>query len=138
MSKKEKSIRLSKKHGFQPTMPLCYYCGKEKGTIALLGAKGDKLARELGREDGEMPMRAWIPGDIEPCNDCRSKGIAVAEVTGDRELTGNKWIVDEALLDAIKDKQMREHIRTTRVMLLDTAAVEHLGLHMTKEAADET
>ena len=37
-------IKLSKKHGLQPTIPLCPYCGKEKNEIALLGAAGDKLA----------------------------------------------------------------------------------------------
>lgn len=65
-----KDIRLSKKHGLNPTIPLCPYCGKPKNQIAMLGEEGDKLAKALGRADGEMPMHCHLPGDVDPCEEC--------------------------------------------------------------------
>lgn len=54
-----KSIRLSEKHGVNPSITICPICGKETG-IALLGKlKGDK----------EAPMRMLS----DPCDDCVSK-----------------------------------------------------------------
>lgn len=66
----KESIRLSEKHGLNPTIPLCPYCEKPKNQVAMLGAEGDKLAKALGRADGEMPMHCHLPGDVYPCEDC--------------------------------------------------------------------
>lgn len=67
------SIRLSSKHGVNPTIPICFWCGREKNEIALLGKlKGDK----------EAPRNAII--NYEPCDDCAAmfeKGILVIGVT---------------------------------------------------------
>jgi hypothetical protein len=32
------SLRLHSKHGLNPTIPTCYFCGKEKNELVLLGA----------------------------------------------------------------------------------------------------
>ena len=32
-----KSIRLSKEHGVNPTIPICFWCEKDKNEIAMLG-----------------------------------------------------------------------------------------------------
>lgn len=54
-----KGIRVSEKHGVNPSITICSICGKETG-IALLGKlKGDK----------EAPMRMLS----DPCDDCVSK-----------------------------------------------------------------
>ena len=54
-----KGIRVSEKHGVNPSITICPICGKETG-IALLGKlKGDK----------EAPMRMLS----DPCDDCVSK-----------------------------------------------------------------
>ena len=37
------------KNGLNPTIPLCYYCGKEKNQIVLTGAEGSKWARKNRR-----------------------------------------------------------------------------------------
>lgn len=47
------SIKLSSKHGVNPTIPVCFFCGEEKNEIALLGRIGgkedlDSHARESG------------------------------------------------------------------------------------------
>lgn len=56
-----KSIRLSKRHGVNPTICTCFFCSKEKNEIALLGhLKGD----------AEAPMHAVL--DYEPCDECKA------------------------------------------------------------------
>lgn len=71
-------VKLSKKYGVNPTIPVCFWCGEDKGEIALLGHIGD------GRkgEDFEAPMRMVL--DYEPCEKCRcnmAAGFTVMEAT---------------------------------------------------------
>lgn len=55
-----KSIRISEKHGLNPCIPICPFCGQEKNELALLGyIKGDK----------EAPKSAIL--NLEPCDTCR-------------------------------------------------------------------
>lgn len=64
------SIKLSPKHGVNPTIPVCLYCGKDKGMLALAG--------KIDKKDTEMPMRCVI--DAVPCEKCQkiwSNGIAL-------------------------------------------------------------
>ena len=71
-----KSIRLSPKYGVNPMIPCCFYCGREKNEIALLGKIGSK------GQDIEAPKHAVI--DYEPCDECKSmmeNGIALIGVT---------------------------------------------------------
>lgn len=71
-------LKLSPKHGLNPTIPVCFWCGEEKGEIALLGHIGD--ARK--GEDVEASMRMII--DYEPCPACLAKmdsGFTVVEAT---------------------------------------------------------
>ena len=57
----DRGIMLHPKFGLNPTMPVCFYCGEERGEIALLGA----------RYRGEAPKNMVI--DIEPCDECKKK-----------------------------------------------------------------
>lgn len=63
---KARSITLSPEHGLNPTIPVCFWCGKDKNEVALLGRIG-------GREDRAAPNRMVL--DYEPCEDCR-RGMA--------------------------------------------------------------
>lgn len=60
MPTREHSIRLSPTHGINPAIPVCFYCGKEKNEVLLLGRlKGDV----------EAPRHAvW---NKEPCGTCK-------------------------------------------------------------------
>ena len=72
------SIRVSKKYGVNPTIPVCFFCGEEKNEIALLG----KITNKQTKEEIEAPMRMVL--DYEPCDKCKeawSKGVAIIEVT---------------------------------------------------------
>ena len=70
------SIKLSPKHGLNPTIPVCFFCGKQKNMIALLGRVG-------GKKDLEVPMTGVVL-DYEPCDCCKEswdKGVALLGVT---------------------------------------------------------
>jgi len=54
-------VRLHKEHGLNPTISQCYYCGKDKNELALLGAAYKK----------EAPMHMVL--DFEPCDECKPK-----------------------------------------------------------------
>lgn len=56
----KKSIKLSPKHGVNPTIPRCFFCGGEKNEIALMGRlKGDV----------EAPKDCIL--DYVPCEKCQ-------------------------------------------------------------------
>lgn len=58
------NILISKKHGVNPTIPVCFFCGKEKNEIVLLG----KLTNKKG-EEVKAPRNLVM--DYEPCENCR-------------------------------------------------------------------
>lgn len=79
-------INLSKKHGVNPSMIVCIYCGEPKG-IALLGALP---------QDAKAPRQ--IATDTEPCDACAEKfkaGITFLEVIKDRQPTGRYTVITE-------------------------------------------
>ena len=76
-----KSIKLSPQHGLNPTIPVCFFCGKDKNEIVLLG--------KINREDDEAPMKMIV--DFEPCEECKKKfaeGVLLIEVTQSPEYIG--------------------------------------------------
>lgn len=69
------SIKLSPKYGVNPTIPVCFFCGKPKNEVALLGKMGGR------GEDIEAPMHMVI--DYEPCDECKANmdmGITIMGV----------------------------------------------------------
>ena len=66
-------IRMSGKHGLNPTILQCAWCGEPKNEVAILGElPGDKKA----------PMYSVL--DYEPCDKCKemwNQGVACFEVT---------------------------------------------------------
>lgn len=73
-----KSIPISPKHGLNPTIPVCFFCGEEKNEIALLG----KIKTKVRGEDPEAPRRCVL--DYQPCEKCLKKmsmGVSLIEVT---------------------------------------------------------
>lgn len=74
------SIKLSPKYGLNPTIPVCFWCGKEKGEIALMGHIGDGRKHE----DIKAPMHMVL--DYEPCDECKKNmelGFTIVEATGE-------------------------------------------------------
>lgn len=66
------SINVSKKHGVNPSLDTCFYCGESKG-IVLFG----KL-----KDDAEAPMKVFT--NYEPCDKCKAKmstGVTILSVS---------------------------------------------------------
>lgn len=71
-------VKLSPKYGVNPTIPICFWCGEERGEVALMGHIGN--ARR--HEDVEAPMHVVI--DYEPCAKCKEHmalGFTIMEAT---------------------------------------------------------
>lgn len=86
-------IKLSPKHGLNPCIPVCFFCGEDKNEVALLGQIGD---RRRG-EDYEAPRRAIL--DYTPCEECQKKfsqGVLLIEVTNSPNTTGQPAITEGA------------------------------------------
>lgn len=76
-----KSIPISPKHGLNPTIPVCAWCGEPKNEIALMG----KIKTDKKGEDPEAPMHCIL--DYNPCDKCKEqwdKGVAILEATTKR------------------------------------------------------
>ena len=68
-----KSIKISPKHGLNPTIPVCFWCGKQKNEIALMGRMKDDI---------EAPKNMVL--DYVPCEECQNHmamGVAVLEAS---------------------------------------------------------
>lgn len=73
------SIRLSPKHGVNPSVTLCFFCGQEVGVVLFGLMEGDQQA----------PRRCVT--DMEPCDECKGwmeKGIILIGI--DPELSDPK------------------------------------------------
>lgn len=86
------SIKLSPKYGVNPTIPVCFWCGEEKGEIALMGRVRKKQTRNIivygtrstktVDNDVKAPMHMVL--NYEPCECCKEnfkKGVHLVEVT---------------------------------------------------------
>ena len=107
MSKREKGIRLSPKHGVNPTLLKCFWCGGDMG-IALLG----KL-----KGDAEAPRETCM--GLEPCDKCKAnmvKGVALIEIDGD----GSKYGGNERF--AFHSPDGKKHWPTGRFAVLKEGA----------------
>jgi len=117
-----KSIRLSKKHGVNPTIPICFFCNKPKNEIILAGyLKGDI----------EAPKNvAW---DKIPCDECKSymeQGIILISVkdgaSGDNPYrTGGFAVIKE---EAAKRIFTGFDVSKQRVAFIEDSAWNKLGL----------
>lgn len=124
-----KGITLSKNHGVNPCIPVCFWCGEDKNEIALLGKLPD---------DAEAPHRAIM--DFEPCEKCKSfmdQGITLIGVTnvkpengipsiGDGLYPSGAWSVlredsefCKELLNAEGDERKEAILKTRRCLIDD-------------------
>ena len=66
-------IKISPKYGVNPTIPVCFWCGKQKNEIAL-----------MGRMEGDIEAPKNMVLDYVPCEECQSHmamGVAVLEAS---------------------------------------------------------
>ena len=68
-----KGIKISPKYGVNPTIPVCFWCGKQKNEIAL-----------MGRMTGDIEAPKNMVLDYVPCEECQNHmamGVAVLEAS---------------------------------------------------------
>ena len=100
-------IKLSPKHGLNPTIPVCFWCGEERNEVALLGHIGDGRKHE----DFEAPMHMVI--DYEPCE--MQKGVyptgryVVIKRDAARKMFDNIGSNDKAFVDTELFNQLVGH-----------------------------
>lgn len=119
------SIRLSEKHGVNPTLLVCFLCGKETG-VALLG---------LLKGDAEAPRRMC---DREPCDECKGymeQGVILISVDESKTAdpanphrTGGWVVLKDEAVTRVFDPPMRERILKVRAAFLADDAWDRLGL----------
>ena len=130
--KKTNTIKISKKHGINPTIPICFWCGKEKNEIALLG----KLPGDV-----EAPKSMWLLGDYEPCDSCkelRKQGVDLVEAASHPTLhpkqpawhgaypTGRHMILKENAIRAIFAPEVADDLCKRRIGFMDCEAFTNL------------
>lgn len=125
------SIRISPKHGVNPAIPVCWFCGSEKNEILLFG---------MLPKDREAPRRACF--NREPCDNCQARMkqyVAAIEVkdgeTGDNpERTGNVfWLRDAVIERAITPESLRDDILKKRCFFIEASTARQTGLHAALE-----
>lgn len=90
---KEKSIKLSPKHGVNPSLIKCPICGKEYG-VAL-----------FGRLKGDVEAPKEVTG--EPCDDCQKKFVSVIEIGEDGPTGRIVAVPREAIAIEVKGHYVR-------------------------------
>ena len=118
------SIRLHPKHGLNPTMPVCFYCRKDTGEVALLGAA----------YKGEAPRRLIL--DKQPCEWCQANmklGIILVAchngTEADPQPAGQYAVITEgAATRMFRPAAMLEQVLRQRMAFLDTETWTLLGL----------
>jgi len=118
------SIRISEKHGINPTIPLCFFCNQPKNEVILAGRLLD---------DVEAPRNAvW---NKEPCDTCKEymkQGILLISTKdgekGDNPYRTGGWCVvkEEALRKMVPDEN--HPMFKMRMAFVEDSSWKQLGL----------
>ena len=113
-------MRLHKKYGSNPTMPVCFFCGKEKGEIVLLGAAYKEKAPRLMIVD---------KAPCEKCKELMKKGVMLASVR-DGECGNNPYRTGK--IAVIRENAARKifgnYIKGKRFAFVEDTVWKTLGL----------
>ena len=131
-----RGIRLSDKHGVNPSVGLCFYCRKSMDVV---------LFGHLP-EDQEAPQECIHT--MEPCDECKERmkiGVFFIEVRpgkelGEQEPTGRLVVLkDEAVKRLIASPELLEQTPKRRVCYMEPATFEKVfGEHMKEISEKET
>jgi hypothetical protein len=131
------SIRLDEKHGVNPTMSQCFFCGKDKDVLLIGKPKKEMYEQGLCESDGRMKTRIGVI-DMEPCNECADymkQGIILISVKNEDVNSKNPyrtggWVVvkEDALDNSLTDPEMLRQIKKVRFCFVPDNAWDYLGL----------
>ena len=127
------SIQLSEKHGLNPSLEVCYVCGKDKGVILFGKLKGDV----------EAPRKACITK--APCDECKTwmtQGVICISIDPNKSTDkedpwrSGGWAVvkDEAITKLLShNEKLLASILEHRVMFMDDEVWDSIGFPPRKE-----
>lgn len=141
-----KSIKISPKHGVNPTIMKCFWCGESKNQIALMGMLPD---------DAEAPKN--LVADFEPCDKCKeemAKGITLMAVDttplfknqppAGQDENGNNFylqphymVATEGFIRRNWPKEMADHVTAVRKCFMPLSEIQYLTEEMKKLEAQE-
>lgn len=119
-------LRLHRKYGVNPTIPTCFFCGKEKNEILLLGAA----------YKGEAPMHIGVV-DHRPCEECErwmKQGVILVSVKDGSDpkspyRTGGWAVVtEEAIRRMFAPDSMVQALLKGRFGFVEDVAWDRFGL----------
>ena len=123
------SVKLSPKHGVNPAMARCVWCGKADRIVLLGRLKGD----------AEAPKDIFF--DYEPCPKCaagQAQGLTIVEVQEEPQgnlppfqhgvwMTGRWWVIKEEAAQRMFSPEFFEQIKVSRKMLVTREMAKTLG-----------
>lgn len=121
------NIRLSEKHGVNPTIPKCFYCGEDKNEIILPGRLPN---------DQEAPRgMVWDKAPCDTCAGYMEQGVILISVKDSEEDSDNPyrtggWVVvsDEAIAKIVQPKELADDILGRGVAFVPDEAWDAIGL----------
>jgi len=112
-------IRLSKEHGVNPTIPVCFLCGESKNEIALLGSS----------YHGEAPMYMCI--DKKPCDKCEKlmdTGVLLICVQDGTDQSNPYRTGKMVVLKVEAAQRIFNNIGSSRAAFVEESAWKKIGL----------
>lgn len=119
------SIRVSEKHGVNPSLEQCFVCGEAKGVVLFGRMKGD----------AEAPRQVCM--DKEPCDKCKehmTMGVILISVKEGTDMdnpyrTGGWCVVKEEVIPRMgASEEMTRDILKKRVCFIEDRAWDAMGL----------
>lgn len=117
------NIKLSPKHGINPSINLCFYCGSETGVLL------------LGKLKGDMEAPRFMSLNTEPCDKCKELmkvgilliGIDVNKTDDmNNPYRSGKMVVvkDNWVNKNVKDDDLKAKILRLRFTFIDSKIIE--------------
>lgn len=118
------NLPLHPEHGVNPTVAVCFFCGKDTGEVALLG----------NAYKGEAPHRMVL--NYEPCATCADhmkQGVMLISVIpgesgNNPERTGHMVVVRDEFITRVMEEPLASEIIKRRVAFVPDDAWVRLGL----------
>ena len=120
-------IIVSEKHGVNPSVSQCFFCGKDVGLVLFGKMKGDK----------EAPKKCGVIDDT-PCHECEKYmklGVIFISIKDDETDMDNPYrtgkfsvVKDEAVKRMISNENLLTDVLKKRVCFIEDKVWTHLGL----------
>lgn len=122
-------MRLSPKHGVNPSIAVCFYCGEDTGEIILAG-----LMR--GGHDPEAPRQAvWNRVPCDKCKALMAQGVMLIEADDAKTTdpqnpyrTGHMTVIKEEAVRRLFKADAAEGLLKSRVAFLSIEAWDLMGI----------